>query len=414
MRYGDSAAMVDELRIGSRIQNGMSAHHGRRAMRQIKAKRGRGVVPVEPRRSRPIAERERGTDVRHGAETVVRTFGDAPATTTVSWGGSGVPQVGHIYLFFWGEQWRSNPLPSPSAEDVFADIVKILNSPYLTKLKQYFVRQNLGITAAYMVSGGVGPNNGFSDSDVQQFVANQIDIYNVGFSNEAVYIVMMPPGIKPHDSSVTGSHSAVYETVGAQDAHVAWVEYDTTGGTTRDNISQTFSHELAEMLTDPEGDSLQVDPRDDSNWNEICDICFSTARVSGVSVSSYWSDEDKACVVPIDVPVKNRQIDCINKGIPMTNDPAAVRVAHLDPHIAIWAVGGVSLETRQRFSRTQKDVIKDIQQGMNYFVVGKDGSRAKVIVRIVFPPWNAQGVVCIATTPDRSIEDNLLSLPECV
>ena len=76
-------------------------------------------------------------------------------------------------------------------------------------------------------------------------------------------------------------------------------------------------------------------------------------------------------------------------------------------------VGGISIETGDRFVKTQKDVIKEIQHGVNYFVIGADGSRADVLVRVVFPPWEPQGVVCIATTPDHSAVDNLLSLPEC-
>jgi len=381
-------------------------------MSKIQARDGKGIVGASTHPDRQRIPRGEARDIR-GKDTVIRTFADAPASTTVSWGGQGIPQVKDVYLFFWGEQWQTTPPPSPSAEDVFSDIVEILNSPYLSKLKQYFVRQNLSIAAAYMVKGGAGPNNGFSDWDVQQFVANQILGYNIGFSLEAVYIVMMPPGIAPGDTSENGAHSYVYSTVGNADVHVAWVQYNTAGGRTRDNISEIFSHELAEMLTDPEGDSLQVDPRNGSSWNEICDICVSTARVNGVSVNSYWSDEDKACVVPIDIPVKNRQITCITKGVPLSNNPADVRAAHLDPHLAIGTISGISLETGQSFVRTQKEVIQDIQQGMNYFVVGSDGSRAKVIVRIVFPPWHPQGVMCIATTPDRSVADNLLSLPQC-
>jgi hypothetical protein len=377
-------------------------------MPRIISRSGRGIVPANAARA-SASTGEKGNDIPGGTETVIRKFGDAPATTTVSWGKSGIPQVSDIYLFFWGSQWNSNPAPSPSIQDVFGDIVKILASPYLSSLTQYFVKQNLGIAAAYRVSGGIGPHNGFSTSDVAQFVANQIDFNNVGFSNSAVYMVLMPPGIKPGDKSVAGEHSYVYETLGEQDAYIAWVEFDT-----RDNISQTFSHELVEMLTDPAGHSLQVDPRNSSSWNEICDICSSTARVSGVSVSAYWSAQDKACIVPIDVPVKNRQITCITKGVPLTNDPKDVLAAHLDPHLAIGTVGGISIETGQTFSRTQKEVIKDIQQGIKYFVIGADGVRTQVIVRIVFPPWDgAAGVICIATTPDHSVADNLLSLPQC-
>jgi hypothetical protein len=46
-------------------------------------------------------------------------------------------------------------------------------------------------------------------------------------------------------------------------------------------------------------------------------------------------------------------------------------------------------------------------------VVGPDGSEAEVRVRLHFPPWAPQGSRYIATDPDNSKVDNLLSLPEC-
>jgi hypothetical protein len=303
--------------------------------------------------------------------------------------------------------WSANPAPVPSSQDLFSDIAKILASPYLSRLKEYFFRQNISIAGTYQVTGR-DPGDNFSDGDVQRLVALMIEFYGIPFSSEALYFVMMPPGVTPEDKAVTGAHSAVYETVGNQDVHLAWVQYRT-----RDKITEDFSHELVEMLTDPEGDSLQVDPRDAHIWHEIGDVCCSTALVNGVSVQAYWSAQDNACVIPTDVPVKNRQITCIHKGSPLSMSPGDVKAAHLDPHVAISTVGGISIETNDRFVKTHKEVIKEIQQGVNYFVIGADGSRADVVVRVVFPPWEPQGVVCIATTPDHSAADNLLSLPEC-
>jgi len=65
-----------------------------------------------------------------------------------------------------------------------------------------------------------------------------------------------------------------------------------------DLITSVFSHELAESVSDPDGDGTQVNPRNSSNWNEICDVCCSSYRLNGVLVQSYWSDRDQACIVP--------------------------------------------------------------------------------------------------------------------
>jgi hypothetical protein len=77
----------------------------------------------------------------------------------------------------------------------------------------------------------------------------------------------------------------------------AWFGWVTHNGKL-DSLTPIFSHELVEACTDPEGDGIQVNPRNDSNWNEIGDVCCSTARLNGVLVQSYWSDRDKACIIP--------------------------------------------------------------------------------------------------------------------
>jgi hypothetical protein len=41
-----------------------------------------------------------------------------------------------------------------------------------------------------------------------------------------------------------------------------------------------------------------VDPRNSSSWHEICDVCQSVADLNGVSVASYFSASDGACVIP--------------------------------------------------------------------------------------------------------------------
>jgi hypothetical protein len=55
-----------------------------------------------------------------------------------------------------------------------------------------------------------------------------------------------------------------------------------------------------------------------------------------------------------------------------------------------------------------------IKQGDSFFVVGADGSTSEVSVFLHYPPGHeVEGLEYIATSPDQSKEDNLLSLPEC-
>lgn len=382
-----------------------SPHH------EMGQSRGRGIVSA--RRSPTRKAVQTPVSSPHGNDTVTETFhnaGDAPNTTTVHWGNSGVPQNVKIWLFFWGSKWSETPPPNPSAQTLYSSFATILGSPYLTGLKQYYVPPySVQIEAAYL-AGGDPPDN-FTDSDVQQFVVDTIEFHNIGFSTSVIYFVVMPPGVAPADKSHFGAHSAVYVPLVFQhDVHVAWIQFFASPSPV---MTEIFSHELVEALTDPEGDSLQVNPPDPHDWHEIGDVCSSTALVNGISVQSYWSDEDKACIIPIDIPVRHRRVTCIHKGA-LAQTPEEERIRHLDPHLAISQVSGISLETNTPFVKTQKEAIAEIESGVNYFVIGDDGSRADVIVKMVFPPWEPWGVKCIATIPDDSTEDNLLSLPECL
>ena len=66
------------------------------------------------------------------------------------------------------------------------------------------------------------------------------------------------------------AHASAHDTdlFDGDDAYFAWVLNGSL-----DQITQVFSHELAEACSDPMGDAWQVDPRDDTNWHEICDVC---------------------------------------------------------------------------------------------------------------------------------------------
>jgi hypothetical protein len=62
-----------------------------------------------------------------------------------------------------------------------------------------------------------------------------------------------------------------------------------------------FSHELVEMITDPETNPRPAWEmnRDFLGQYEIGDACNPLQdRLDGVEVAAYWSNVDKACVIP--------------------------------------------------------------------------------------------------------------------
>jgi hypothetical protein len=89
------------------------------------------------------------------------------------------------------------------------------------------------------------------------------------------------------------------------------------------------------------------------------------------------------------------QIKCINK----TN--------RFDPHDRIHSIGGVNSDGG-RWKMSQKDAIRDIENGTYTFFVSAGGRTADVIVAT-----SRYGNKYLKTVADGEQPDNLLSLPEC-
>jgi len=341
-----------------------------------------------------------------GADLVVQKFtnaGDGPSTLSVSDGGGKKLRNTKVNLIFWGDAWNTNPPPNPSLAQVVNDVASILSGPYMTRIGQYgATRATLGDV---FFTTGTNPRANFTNGQVQSFIINAIENGPLPEPDEEstdfLHCVMMPPGSNP-PPNLGGEHSyASYTDLDFFDfdindrSHVAWV-----ANGSRAFMSSVFSHELVEAASDPEGDGIQVNPRNANSWNEIGDVCRSTGLVNGVTVQSYWSQMDQACVIPVDIPL-SMQITCITKR------------PRNDPYHPILAVCGINLTQNIPFRLSQLSCIASIDRGNQFFVIGPDGSRADVRVYIHFPPWNQRGIRYIATVPDNTRADNLLSLPEC-
>jgi hypothetical protein len=177
------------------------------------------------------------------------------------------------------------------------------------------------------------PPQDFRDTDVTLECTELIDFKGLPFDPFAFCLFVMPPGIRPDDRSHDGNHTFILDGLNTAYANVGWIIYHDDIGA----MARVFSHELVEAMTDPHGYGVQVNPTSLTDWYEVADVCASYAVSNGAVVASYWLDQDKACVVPISVQVRNRQITCVRK------------VPRADPHHAIKLVGGISVESRQPF-----------------------------------------------------------------
>jgi hypothetical protein len=121
--------------------------------------------------------------------------------------------------------------------------------------------------------------------------------------------------------------------------------------------------------------------------------------VNGVTVQSYWSQQDHACVIPVNL-VFEFEVTSIRRS------RAGALMSPIDE------VAGINHTEKQPFRMTQAEVIAAIDRGDRVFIKRKNGREINVGVHIHFPPWSLQGVRYITTNPKNARADQLLGLPK--
>ena len=379
--------------------------------------RGAGVVANLVRPTTPLSRAERAGA---GGDIVRKKFKDAAGLTTSD--GLGPKIVSNLYVsvIFWGKEWsRAVPPPPVSMTDVSNAIARIFGGPYLSGLAQYginLILQDLWFHLEDTSDPPLSPKT-FSDANVDTFLQGLADagtLQNVeerggpavpwGNPKTLVFVIM-PTKANFVQANLNGQHST-YSWTHKRDVHgyneskveLAWV----MNNGTLSSISTIFSHELVEALTDPEGDGIQVNPRNATNWNEIGDVCSSTLAVDGVTVQSYWSTQDNACIVPYNQSFSYR-VTCITKTHP-----------HTDPYHAITRLGGTKDADGSAWNLPVADVIRMLDGGDRFYVKGADGSEGELEPYLYFPTPRSRGNRHVRTKRDWSSQDNLLNLPDCL
>lgn len=218
-----------------------------------------------------------------------------------------------VQLIFWGSAWSSNP--SPSRSDIEAAVQAILAGPYMSGLAQY---RQIGPGSFHgSILAPSTPPNPFTDLDVFNMIQDLIKARSLqapGTDNQLLYCVFLPKGVavkvEPNQSLFTGEHTCfVYHDSNNNptNMHFAWVTDGTMNDASLDDLTTVFSHELVESCTDPEGDGFRnmTGACQQTGWCEIGDVCDVRATVDGVTVQAYWSEADRACIVPLQFPITN-------------------------------------------------------------------------------------------------------------
>lgn len=211
-----------------------------------------------------------------------------------------------VQLIFWGSDW-DKATATPSVDQIVRAVLDILAGPYMSALRQYGIKCS-SFGGAFVVTSPPPPflPHTFDDGDVNDLIWELIDEGHFPEPDESggrnLYFVMMPAFTQYGPGGAAGAHGIAwdYDLLFDYDkAYVAWIGHYGLG-----TMTSVFTHELAEMCTDPEGDGWTVSgqPIDTS---EIGDICNNINRkLNNVLVESYWSRIDNACLIPTSFSVR--------------------------------------------------------------------------------------------------------------
>lgn len=238
-----------------------------------------------------------------GLDLTFPPIGGCSSTAVTAHGGA-IGGGNPVQLLFWGSTWQTLPDPNNPKQlfvnTVTNDVQSILAGPWISGLRQYGVKRSALGGAGIITS----PNPPFSpftfnEQNVQDIIQSLIDQNTFPEPDDPggrnLYIVFMPPNTIYGPGGARGAHNS-FSTGSIIDPDKAW--YAWIGYQSLSNMMSTFTHELAEMTTDPEGDNWYINGAG-TGCNEIGDVCNAVdGTLNGVNVESYWSIFDNACLIP--------------------------------------------------------------------------------------------------------------------
>jgi hypothetical protein len=335
--------------------------------------------------------------------------GDAGFPQFLAKGTGPFMSVAHIHLIFWGAEWvGAAPPVDPLA--VRAAVGSICGSAYMDAAYQYGNFGSVSWKTFFMQSATEPPAN-FPDSSVSNllttlFSGKLIPLPDSENLIDQFYVVFMPSTATSGTAGAGGKHKVFNWTNPATNKSMrvryAW----TLNNSSLDFVTTVFSHELVEAYTDPEGTYIQIQPGNANNWNEVGDICSSVGYVDGIAVQTYWSQQDQACVIPY----------YVDHGFPHGVPPNGARLKVIgirrtySKNQRLYFISEFRVQAPNgdtfHISRTDAEV-SILKKKNTYYVHGNDGTEADVKI-FTRPGTNS---TYLATVPDSSKADNLLSLP---
>jgi hypothetical protein len=335
-------------------------------------------------------------------------FGKPKAQTVDPHSGSQVFQKVDVQLIFWGAKTDYK-----DADNIYAAVLDIVGDTYTSKLHQYGIT-GVGsvLTPVYVTDSS--PAETFSDESVKAMLQKNMkngnlpepasDVDSSGFS-QLLYFVVPQSGSSASTSDYLGLHSHGTWVDGEDESssientdadtddctntyHYGWTINDGT----LDQVTSTFSHELVEAMTDPEGTGIQIKPARAGNWNEIADNAAEgyTYRLDTYLVQAYWSQSDHRFVGPdgntqtLDVNAAGKLTIAGDQIAGSLDDKIIVSVGSNTDPVTYKSVNAVQVHLNDELTTFGPGVIKSIEvdPGKGSNTVAVDTTLAKIPVTI--------------------------------
>ena len=191
----------------------------------------------------------------------------------------------------------------------------MLDSPYFSQLGQYGIARGPVWRGSLVVTEPAAPT---SAPDVKTISRKVVDLIDDLIDDDVfpdpddgpriLFIVVLPDGFVLTSADADGAHRSDYDYDFPFDTDSFWAGW-VRPKVDREVMIRVISHEVVEMMTDPEGDAWHTEKN--TATNEISDAGFSggtparpavpqSAYVNGARVQSYWSNAHGATIIPID------------------------------------------------------------------------------------------------------------------
>jgi hypothetical protein len=209
-----------------------------------------------------------------------------------------------VQLLFWGDFWTAGD-GTLQEQEIREGVIELLAGPYCSALDQYGIAPPV-FGGSRIVTRPVPP----TDDPVRGSVVGPMveALIDAGIfpdpddpGGRNAYMVMLPPGVRTVDEG-DGAHADFDTFDGPFDMELIWIAWCHHDPDSAEMLG-VFSHELIELVTDPDPGGGWFDDTLEHREGELSDLCevdplWQTAFVGNVKVAAYWSMRDQACVIP--------------------------------------------------------------------------------------------------------------------